>query len=412
MTESSGSVTIYEGNDGILLFGSEQSLALFDERTEVSARPLSKRDVARFGGQVSAGAAVAQAESGRWVKLTQESARLVKELGSTSIGKDGLQSGVVRGDKGKIVKHLRFENVSKAGALTPAAPAVLGSMATQYALDAALDEILTYLETIDLKLDQLLKQRKTETLGQIGGVRLALDEADAIFAETGAVSTVTWSKIQATSLALQTMQAEAIAQLHAVADNVAAAAGNVDRAASALEQATTDTEFWLGSLAHTIALQDRQYRLELARVADEDVAQLEAHHRGIVIARADRVRRVVAGLDSMADAMSKATVLTNADKVANPINAPKVTRQANAVAAAMAAFAAHTDLEIRDRGSIAITPWSRAARGLLGEASSAVGTASSSVADRARAAAAAVEDRRERSILRRAEKIREKRRKG
>lgn len=81
---------------------------------------------------------------------------------------------------------------------------VLATMATQYALEAALDEITAYLEVIDAKLDQLLKQRKTETLGQLGGIAMAIEEANAIYNETDGVSLVTWSKVQ---FALQTMQA-------------------------------------------------------------------------------------------------------------------------------------------------------------------------------------------------------------
>lgn len=174
------------------------------------------------------------AQSGRWVKLDRQSHEAVKAAQKAGMGK--VLSGVLRGDKGRIIKHLKFEDLAKGAALTPAAPAVMGAMATQYALEAALDDITAYLETIDLKLDQLLKQRKTETLGQIGGVSLAIDEAAAILDETGTVSPVTWSKVQATSLALQTMQAEAVAQLQAVAENVTTAGGDVDKAAKALEQ--------------------------------------------------------------------------------------------------------------------------------------------------------------------------------
>lgn len=410
MTEPTGTVAYFESPDGILLIGPDDALATIDREAGQLARKLSAKNVTRFTGVAATGLAKAQEQSGRWLKATPETAALIKKLGSSSFGKDGLLGGVLRGDKGRIVKHMKFENLSKAGLLTPAAPMVLASMATQYALEAALDEITDYLQSLDVKLDQLLKQRKTETLGQLGGASLAIDEAATIHAATGTVSAVTWSKVQAVSLSLQTMQAEAVAQVAALADDVAAAGDDTDKAAKALERTEKDTKFWLAALARTMALQDRQYVLELARIGDEDPLQLDAHREGITVARADRVRRVVDSLESIGRAVKGVSTLSNAAKVANPINAPKVARHAAAVESAIATFAIHADLELTGLGGVQDASWWGAARGLIGEAADAVGSAGAEVAGRARAAAETVAERREQAILRKAREIEEKRR--
>jgi hypothetical protein len=282
-------------------------------------------------------------------------------------------------------------------------------MATQYALEAALDDITAYLEVIDRKLDQLLKQRKTETLGDIGGVTLAIDEAAAIYSHTGVVSGVTWSKVEGLAFTLQRMQWEAVEQLHDVAKNVQSAAGDADKSAKALAQAQEDAEFWLGVLARAIALQDRYYVLELARVAAEDVMQLETHRQGIAVARADRVRRITHGLQAVSGAVISAAALSNAAKVANPIAAPRVARHANGLSVGMSSFAEHANLELGVLGVVDETRWARAARELAGEATSAVGAAGSGAAARARAAGQALADRRDEKVLRRARKIEEKR---
>lgn len=405
MVEAGESVAVYETEDGVLLFGSDAALQAIDTNAGVVSRSISTKHLVRATGYVGTAAGSLIAESGRWVKLTTDSARDARAVGGVS----QLASGVIRGDKGEIVKHLHFENVSKVAGLTPAAPAVLGAIAAQYAIESALDDITAYLKEIDRKMDQLLKQHKTETLGQIGGVSLAIEEAASIFASTGTVSSTTWSKVQGTSLALQTMQAESIEQLHVLSEDITAAVGDADEAAKVLTRVRDDVEFWLGVLARTIALQDRQYVLELARVAEEDELQLGAHKDGITVARTERVRRIVAALQSIVASVTASSALSNAAKVANPISAPKVARRANAITQSISTFAQHAGLQLGGSGPVDLTPWARAARGLLDEASTAVTAAGTGVAGRARLLGQAVEERRDERVLRRARKIEEKR---
>lgn len=406
MSEQADNVAIFEAEDGILLIGSDRALAEVDGELDSRSTSLSAKTLARVAGQLGDVVATASANSGRWLKLTDDSAQQLKRWKGTSVGADGLLAGVLRDDRSKFVHQLKFTDLSKGGLLTPAAPAVLGSIATQYALESALDDITAYLEVIDEKLDRLLKQRKVEALGQLGGVALAIDEAYDILAQTGVVSAITWSKVQATPLALSTMQAEALAQLHEVATDITTTSGDTDKAAKVLERGREDAEFWLGVLARTIALQDRQSYLELERVADEDLGQLEAHRRGIVVARHTRLRRIAAALEAIGEAVTTASELTNRAKVANPLTAPRVARRANALTANLARFAQHVELDLAEMGTVAQTPWSRAARGLLSEASDAVGAAKDGSVERARALTSAVHDRRSRAANRKAGKAR------
>lgn len=160
MAKAGETVAVYETEDGMLLFGSEAALELFDTGLEVVSKPLSTQHLARAVGYTGTAGGKLIAESGRWVKLTSESAAIAEAAVG---GTHKLTSGVMRKNNGQILKHVKFENVSKVGALTPAAPAVLGAMATQYAIESALDDITAYLEEIDRKLDQLLKLHKTNS---------------------------------------------------------------------------------------------------------------------------------------------------------------------------------------------------------------------------------------------------------
>ncbi|MGO0576870.1 hypothetical protein [Ornithinimicrobium panacihumi] len=386
----SDTVTVFESGDGILLFGGEDVLAHLDRELGGLSRVVSSRSLARATGHAATAAGQLSAQSGRWVKLTKESATQLKRLKEHSIDKDGYISGVLRGKNKKFAHQLKIENLSKGALLTPAAPAVLGSIATQYALESALSDITAYLEVIDAKLDKLLKQRKIEALGQIGGVTMAIDEAYAIFEATGTVSGTTWSKIQSAPFALQSMQAEAVAQLATIAEDVEKATGDPDRTAKTLAAAEEDAQFWLGVLARTISLQDRQYILELEHLADQHPHQLDDHRQGITVARDKRLGMISQALNSVAGSVVTATRLSNAVRVVNPLSAPRVTRHAGAIAESIDAFAEHVDLQIGDGGDVSGMSWTHAARGLMGEASSAVGTAGSRAADRARATGQAI----------------------
>ncbi|WP_232547325.1 hypothetical protein [Propioniciclava soli] len=400
-------VQVFEAEDGFLVLGDEGTLAgVWGDQARGGVRRLSPTDVARIGRAMGE-ANNMWAESGRWVKLTKESAELLRKHGPVPNKAGDAISGVVRGKGGEIVKHLNFQ---KGLLVTPAGGAALAAMVTQQALQASLDEITTYLRTIDEKLDQLLKQRKNELLGRVGGVMLALEEAEAIYEHTGAVSEVTWSKVQANSLTLQTLQAESVAQLRASADNVAAARADTDRAAKAAEAARVEVGFWLGVLARSLALQDRQYVLELARVAEADAEHLDAHRRGIVIARAERSRKIAVALDAIARAVSEASSLTNFARVANPISAQRIVREANAIADAVNTFAEHAELTGLSAGRLEAVGWGTAAKALVADAAGQVSTTGADVAGRAKMFAKGMEDLRDRQILRSAERVEQKRR--
>ncbi len=405
MSGDEWAVAIIESDDGIILLGDEHALVAFESQSGVIGRPVGRRVLAGAGKALGVVGEV-QANSGRWVKLTKESAGLLRKHGAARSSVDNLMTGVVRGGGGKIVKHLKFENF---GLLTPAAPMMLASLLTQASLEAALDDISEYLKVIDEKLDRLLKQRKVEALGQLGGVTLAIEEANTIYAHTGKVSAVTWSKVQGNSLALQTMQAESVAQLHAIADRVKEKATDTDRSAEVLAEVRGDVSFWLGILARTIALQDRQYVIELARVAETEPEQLEDHRTGINIARGARTTRIVQSLDAINASIRATANLTNFKRVANPFSAQWVSERASEITLSVADFARSTELDLARLSALDKKSWGGAARALLGEAADQVGTTSNGVASRARSVGSGLQNRRDEAVLRLAQRVQERR---
>lgn len=401
---SENAIALVESEDGVLVVGPEHLLARLDEARPARLRTLDSSMLARIGTALGAASEI-QAKSGRWLKLDKKSDQYLKAM---HVDIRRVSAGVIRrkdipGLKGgQITKHLGFEDFAL---LTPAAPAALAAMATQAALEASLDEIMKYLASIDAKLDRLLEQRKVEVRGQLGGIALAIEEANAIHGKTGKVSEVTWSKVQGNTLALQTLQVEAVAQLQALADHVKRQATSVDQAAEALDEAAKDVPFWLEVLARTLVMQDRQYLLELARVEDLEPGQLAAHREGIVDARDQRTARITTSLAAIVIAVRDSRTLSNIDRVVNPINAPKFITLANDVSQAVAQFAERADLEIVGVDEQELLAWSEAAKTLLGDAAGHVGAAGAGVASKVKRFGAHLREHRESSTFARAEKI-------
>ncbi|TLP94731.1 hypothetical protein FEF26_11445 [Nesterenkonia salmonea] len=397
---SRDTIAVVEDGDGVLLLGSEGKLSELDNHPELKPRRLSSFTLSRAGNVLGAVSGM-QASSGRWLKLDGESSAFLLENGILNP-----QAGVVRAENGRILKHLKFEN---AALLTPAAPAALSALATQAALEAALDDIQRYLASIDAKLDRLLKQRKVEVLGQLGGVTLSIDEAHALYTRAGRISAVTWSKVQANSLQLQTMQAEAVAQLDALAENLRDRVGDIDGSAHVLADVREDAPFWLGVLARCVALQDRQYVIELARVADEEPDQLESHHDGIRTARADRAQRIGQRLKAIRESVEGCADLSNLDRVANPFTSQRITSGANSVNQTITEFAEHAALNLTGYDHLESVAWGSAAKAVIGDVGSKAGPAGGHVAKQAKGIGNRLQARREAALVSKLEKVQNKR---
>jgi hypothetical protein len=177
------------------------------------------RDVASTGAATAEVASELAANSGRWVKLTKESAELVKKYGLRE-SKSGLSTGVVKGSKGQVKTFVEFARGPGTALTNPAVLAGAAGVMTQLAMRQAMDEITDYLATIDEKVDDVLRAQKDAVLSRMIGLGLAIEDALKIRDHGGRVNQVTWSKVQAAPAAIAETQAYALRQLDALADKL------------------------------------------------------------------------------------------------------------------------------------------------------------------------------------------------
>src|SRR5690349_19818324 len=282
-------IQLISDGDGLAVIGDPEVV----ERFLVSEGLSSKdRGLPRLGTVLNTGAAAAQAgseiaaNSGRWVKLTKESARLVEKHGLRK-NSNGLKTGVLKGNHGQIKGFVDFAKGPGTLLTNPAVLAGAAGIMAQLAMQQAMDEITDYLATIDKKVDDVLRAQKDAVLADMIGVDFVIEEAMTIREQVGRVSEVTWSKVQATTMTIARTQAYALRQLDALAEKMDHKTKIGDLAKTSKEAELTVQE-WLAVLARCFQLQDAIAVLELDRVLDTSPQELDEHRLALRAARQNR----------------------------------------------------------------------------------------------------------------------------
>jgi hypothetical protein len=279
-------------------------------------------------GATRAGSEIA-ANSGRWVKLTKESAQLVKKYGLTESKTPGVSHAMV-GKPGAIKKWLQIEKSPGTLLTNPALLAGAAGIMAQVAMQQTMDEITDYLATIDEKLDDVLRAQKDTVLADMIGVDLVIDEAMTIREKVGRVSEVTWSKVQATSATITRTQAYALRQLDALADKMQRKT-NIGELAKAAKESESTVEEWLAVLARCFQLQDAIAVLELDRVLDASPDELDRHRLGLRAARQKRLERISRSTEQLMSRMNAAAATANTKVLRHPTTSPAVVQASNRV---------------------------------------------------------------------------------
>lgn len=332
-------IQLISDGDGLAVIGDPAAVELFLEYEGLTSRgpDLTRvRSSVGSAGAVLQGAAEIAENSGRWVKLTKESAGLIKKYdlmkGSTS---DTVRAVVVEKGQSGIKSLVEFTRAP--GGLmnlltNPAALSSIGGIMAQVAMQQQMEEITAYLAVIDERLDDVLRAQKDEVLSELDGVALALDEAQVIRGAVGRVSETTWSKVQASSGTIATLQARALRELDAVANKVEKAAALGDKAKAAAN-AESRTPEWLAVLARTFQLQEAISVLELDRVLEESPEELERHRLGLQAARQRRIETIAASTAGVIERMVTVGDFANSQALAHPRRAVAVVGSRNRVVA-------------------------------------------------------------------------------
>ena len=332
-------IELISDGDGLVVYGKPAAVELFVASTGAPSRELDLRPlnaaVARSGSALQTASEVS-ANAGRWMKLTEESARAAQNANLVQRSGGQFVQATTRGAGGQFTKNLQFIKPGNAAALltNPAILAGVGGIMAQYAMQQQMEEITEYLAKIDAKVDDILRAQKDAVLADMIGVELMLDEAMVVRAEVGRVSEVTWSKIQGSASTIARTQAYSLRQLDALAEKLEKETKIGDLAELSKQAQDTVVE-WLAVLARCFQLQDAMNVLEIDRVLDSSPEEIDRHRLALHTARQRRQDAIAKATSQLGSRMDAAAGRANAKVLLNPLSAKVVVNASNDVASAI-----------------------------------------------------------------------------
>lgn len=354
-------IEVVSDGDGIALIGSSSAIEMFLTSNRLESREL---DLPRLSTIFGGGAAVTKAgsevaaNSGRWMKLTEESWAAAQKLPKVTNSSSGNVHATLRGANGQFVKNLQFLKTPGAMLTSPAMLAGVAGIMAQVAMQQTMDEITDYLAVIDEKVDDVLRAQKDAVLADMIGIDLALEEAMTIRKVVGGVSDVTWSKVQGSSTTIARTQAYALRQLDALAEKMESK--SVDALADVSERVERETQEWLAVLAHCFYLQEATGVIEIDRVMDSSPDELDRHRFALRTARANRAEVISRTTHRLLQRMDAAASIANTKVLFNPIESPAIVRSRNNVAESVGGFHHRLGIEGSMAGSLDARRWSTA----------------------------------------------------
>ncbi|WP_411082582.1 hypothetical protein [Streptomyces sp. cmx-18-6] len=303
-------IQLVSDDDGLAVIGSRTDVEGFlaSEGLLASAKDLGRR---RLRPLLRAGAVAAQAgsgiaaESGRWLKMTEESARLVKEFGLMEGKKPGVSYAMV-GKRGSIDSWIRIAEGPGSFSTNPAFLSGAAGIMAQLAMQQEMSEIKSYLVSIDKKIDDVIRGQRDVELGRMFGAGLDIDSAVNALERTGRVDDDTWSTVQARTHTVTDALGWALRRLDALAERMEGTAKVADLAGT-MKKAEPEVQELLAVVARCFELQGALDVLRLQRVLEASPDELDGrrlvlkddrHKRRELILR--RIENLMARMDAAA----------------------------------------------------------------------------------------------------------------
>lgn len=353
--------------EGLVVIGEPAAVDRFAASAGVPSRVLdlervtstiSPSAIAKTGAAVQTASEVS-ANAGRWMKLTEESARAAQAANLVQRSGGQFVQATTRGANGQFTKNLQF--VAKPGAMltNPAILAGVGGIMAQYAMQQTMEEITDYLAKIDAKVDDILRAQKDAVLADMIGVELMLDEVMVVRTQVGRVSEVSWSKVQGSAATIARTQAYALQQLDSLAEKVEREA-KISELADLSKHAQETVVEWLAVLARCFQLHEGMGVLELDRVLDSSPDDLDQHRVALQTARERRRELIATTTSQLVARMDAAASRANAKVLLNPMSSRVVVTASNEVAAGVGEL--HATLGVaQQREAVEARRWSTAA---------------------------------------------------
>lgn len=357
---ASGDIEIVSDINGVAVLGERGAVDKFMKSVGLVSKelPLDRLNpVTGLGGAVLQSSTGIAENYGRWVKLSEESARIFNHSKLMAGSEKGLARAVVMKD-GRISNLLEIVASPTAMLTNPAMLTGIGGIMAQYAMQQSMDEITDYLKVIDEKVDDILQAQNDAVLADLDGVGMLIDEAMTIRQHVGAVGETTWSKVQANAKSIASTQAYALRSLNALAEKLEKKS-KMGELAKITKDIEAKANQWLAVLARSFQLQDGMSVLELDRVMSGPSDELENHRLGLKAAREDRIEKITTVTEQLLERIASVAKLANSKVLLHPRSAGDVVKATNVVSNHVVEFQERLGIE-SSFGALESKKWSRA----------------------------------------------------
>ncbi|MFD5448444.1 hypothetical protein [Streptomyces sp. NPDC127100] len=339
-------IQLISDGDGLAVIGNATDVERFLASEGLPSKDLGAQRLKSLFGTgatvVQAGSDIA-ANSGRWVKLTKESAERVQKFGLMQSKTPGISHAMI-GKPGSIKNWLQIEKGAGSFLTNPARLAGAAGLMAQLSMQQTMDEITNYLATIDEKVDDVLRAQKDAVLSRMIGMDLVIEETMAIREQVGRVSEVTWSKVQTAPTTIADVQVYALRQLDALAEKLENKS-KIGDLVTTVREVEPKVREWLAVLARCFQLQDAIAVLELDRVLDANPDQLDQHRLGLRVARQKRLDLISRSTERLVARMNSAADAANAKVLLYPAKSPAVVQASKHVVTGVHDFHARLGIE-------------------------------------------------------------------
>jgi hypothetical protein len=300
--------------------------------------------LAQAADAVLTGASEIAAHSGKWVKLTEESAELVKEFGLMETKARGVSHAMI-GDPGSVSKWIQVDTSAGALLTNPAVLAGAAGVMAQLARQQEIREIKAYLLQIDSKVSDVLRAQKDAELARLAGARRSIDRAMSVrAAQRGRTDPTTWSTVQDRVGAVDDLLSWAIIGLNRVAERLDGVASSGERAKLA-NQAEGEVAEMLAVIASCFELQDALDVMRLDRVFEESPGSVDDQRSALEKHRQERRTSILEATDHLVTRIDAAAGTANSHILLHASAARTVTGSANAVGVAVTQLHAPLGIE-------------------------------------------------------------------
>ena len=329
-------VQLIGDDDGLAVIGAPTAVERFLKSVgqwacsqELDLRPL--KPYLPVGADIAQKADEFAGNSGRWIKLTEESAALVQEYGfMPSKQNPGENHLMIAGPSSGVRNWLQTNQDGAPVLANPAVVSTLSGILAQAAAQQNMAEVVNYLARIEHKVDDVLRKVDDAQVAKMVGVAEAIERAWAIREETGTVNETLWSTVDQSHQAIAATQAYALSQLAAITRRLEDT--KIGDLAEAAVLAESDVPKWLGALAQCFRLQDAVEIIELDRVLAESPAELDAYRHGLQKAKQHRRRLISDHTFELLERMDAAVGTANAKMIWSRTHSHVVIGSANHVA--------------------------------------------------------------------------------